>query len=416
MGKPTAALKSGSISIENNKCIFFRIFEKVKYELPIFCFLLIFYVPQYKKVADDIYSTLYIFDYRIGFAPKFFIGSVMSLFTDYKSQAFITVFFVIIFFAEAVLVAFVVGRIIRKANDETKEIITLLIGLFLAIPYSLSILYPRLLSIDRVNIIFTMLALILINKRIFKWSVPFLLFAALATYQNFAFMYMPVIAVLLIYEVYRNKCSKQSILLCVVSYLTMAGFSTYFYLFARINKTLNLQQLITMFLKKTDLPYNKDLFDVFLLESPIGVFQKYAVPRFESYLLGFKSELISIVFLLPLIAIFFIIWENSIKNSSNKFEKFIFILCLLSPIARIPMFVLSNNFMRGRISVIVVQFFLVFYFIYTENQVVIESVRNVGEFFKRHFLVYLFMIAYFALSFLAFQTGELWSSIQSKLL
>lgn len=411
MRKPAATANSGSVS-STDKFLFLKIFENIKFELPVFILLLIFYVTQKSKVTYDIYYVLYAFDYRIGFAPKLFIGSVMSLFTDYKSQAFMDTFFDSIFFAEAVLFAYIAGRLIRKASDETKEITIYLVALFLAIPYSLFVFYPRLVSIDRVNFLFTILALLLINKRIFKWAVPFLLFAALATYQNFTFMYFPVIAILLIYEIYRNNCSKQSIILCIVSYLTLAGFSTYFYLFARIKKTVNLEQLINIYSKKTDYPCDKTLFDVFLIESPIGVFQKYAVPRFESYLHAFKGELVSIVYLIPLIIIFFLIWKNAIKNSTNKFEKFTLFLCLLSPIARLPMFILSNNYMRGRIPVIIVQFCLVFYFLYTGNQAVTKSVKHIGDFFKKNFLLCLLMIAYFALSFLAFRTGEIWATIQ----
>lgn len=397
------------------KHFIFKLYQKTKYELPVFVLLLLLYLPQKLSVTTDIYSMLHIFDYRIGFAPRLFIGSVMSLFTDYKSQAFMDNFFSIVFILEAVLFAFVAGRIIRKASDETKEITVLFIALFLAVPYSLASLYPRLLSVDRFLVIFTLLALIVLNKKGFKWLVPALIFMSLATYTGYAFTYMPAIALLLIYEVYRNSNSKQSILLCFAGFATMAGFSAYFFLFEGLENFKNVDELVAYAAGKTDLPfvgYFKEVVDTLLIKSPENLWN--TTLAMEEHI-RFYGEFAATIFLFPLIAIFLFVWIHAIKSSSNKFEKFIFILGLLAPVARFPMFILSTNFYRGRISVVVVQFFLIFYFLYMGNPAVTAAAKRLGEFFKKHFLLYLLLIAYFALSFFSFRTGEVWNDIRGAL-
>ncbi len=414
MVKPVT-LDAGNAGSLAGKSFIFKLYQKTKYELPVFVLLLLLYLPQKLSVTTDIYSMLHIFDYRIGFAPRLFIGSVMSLFTDYKSQAFMDDFFCVVFILEAVLFAFVAGRIIRKAGDESKEIAALLIALFLAVPYSLASLYPRLLSVDRVLVIFTLFALIVLNKKGFKWLVPALIFMSLATYTGYAFTYMPAVALLLIYEVYRNNYSKQSILLCFLSFVTMAGFSAYFFLYEGVDNFNHVDDLVAYAAGKTDLPfvgYFKDVVDTLLIKSPENLWNTTLAMDLH---MRFYGEITATIFLLPLIAVFVFLWINAIKASSNKFEKLVFVLGLLAPVARFPMFILSTNFYRGRIAVVVVQFFLIFYFLYTGNPAVTAAAKRLGEFFKNHFLLYLLLIAYFALAFFSFRTGEVWNDIRGAL-
>lgn len=387
-------------------------YEKVQYELPVFVVLLLFYLPQKISVTGDIYSMIHIFDYRIGFAPRLFIGSIMSLFTDYKSQAFMEDFFGVVFILESLLFAFVAGRIIRKASAETREFTIIFVALFVAVPYSLAVLYPRLLSLDRFLVIFTLLALVVLSKRGFKWLVPTLIAAGLAVYHGFAFTYMPAIALLLIYEVVKNKKSTQSILLCATGFVTMAAFSAYFFLFDGLNNYKTVDELIAYAAGKTDLQfvgYFKEVVQSLLLITPSDFYWQLTAP-----LEGYKDisrELVAMLYLSPLIAVLFSVWRNAIKSTSNKVEKFVFVLCVLAPVARFPMFIMSTNFYRGRTSVIVVQFFLLFYFLYHQNPAVLSAVKKVGDFFKKNYLLFLAMVIYFAMPFLAFRTGEMWNAL-----
>lgn len=391
-------------------------YEKVQYELPVFILLLLLFLPQNLRVVNDIYALLHVFDYRIGFAPRLFIGSVMSLFTGVKSQAFMENFFGVVFILEALLFAFTAGRIIRKSDEEIKEITVFFVILFFAVPYSLGVLYPRLLSVDRALVLFTLLALMAMSKRGFKWFVPLLIAAGLAAYHGFAFTYMPAIALLLIYEVVKNKKSTQSILLCAAGFVTMAAFSAYFFLFDGLNNYKTVDELIAYAAGKTDLQfvgYYKEVVQNLLLLTPSDFYWNITVP-----LEGYKDlarELVAMLYLSPLIAVLFSVWRNAIKSTSNKVEKFVFILCVLAPVARFPMFILSTNFYRGRTSVIVVQFFLLFYFLYHQNPAVLAAVKRTGDFFKRNYLLFLAMVIYFAMPFLAHKTGEIWNALTAVL-
>jgi len=380
--------------------IYSGIFEKVKYELPIFILLFLLFIPKRSDLAhNDVYITTLIFDYRIGFAPRLFIGSVMSLFTDYKSVHFMNIFMDVFCVASLVLFAVAAGRTIRKVGDKAKEIPIFFIILFIAVPYSRAALFPGpIVSLDRFLVIFTFLALIAINKPVVKWFVPILIFMGLATYQGFAFTYMPAIVILLIYEISRNKKSRESIALCVVSFVAMAVFSAYFFLYHGIGSFKNVDELLSYAASKTDLRSNltvfnmREILNAYFFIKPTNFFSNYIVTAGWE---GLKSEILGIIYLIPFFAIFFVIWKNSIKNATDKTEKFIYILCVLAPFARLPMFLFSTNFMRGRASVVIIQFFLVLYFLYIGNKTVAESAKQVVAFFRRHFLLFILLVVYF---------------------
>jgi hypothetical protein len=390
-----AAMKYNSL-MENH--FSFRLLDNIKYELPILAFLLIIYAFKHDFYSGDVYNIVHIYDYRIGFTPRMFIGSLMTLFTDYKSIAFINMFFNIFCILSIFLFSFAAGRVIRKADDKVKNTAMIFVLLFLAVPYSRTVLYPRLVSIDRFLVVFTLLALIAISKKGFKWILPVLIFMSLATYQGYAFTYMPVIAILLIYEIYRNKNSRQSIALLAVCFTTMAVFSAYFFLYKGITSFQNVEDLVAYASNKTDIRNSVGEFDIklvlnnFFFVKPNDLFWKITVPRLDwSY---FKYEIRGIIYLLPLLIIFFLIWKNAIKNSLNKFDKFIYIMCMLAPLARMPMYILSTNLVRGRISVVVVQFFLVFYFLYVGDSVVSASAKKIGDILTKNYLLLAALVVY----------------------
>lgn len=411
MSKPLKINPRNTIA-EPTGPLFLCALDKVRYELPIFLFFLVFYPVQHFDIDYDVYSSLLAFDYRIGFAPRLLIGSLMSLFTDYKSIAFMHTFYIIFFLLSALLFAFVAGRLIRGVSGKTREITVIFILLFLAVPYSFTALYPRSVSVDRFMIVFTLLSLILISKKGFKWLVPLLLAMGLATYAGFAFMYMPAIAIVLLYETYKEKPSAGGKVLFLLSFLVMAVFSAYFLLYDGVKTYTDVDSLLAYATSKTDLFYSnffRAAVEGFLLTTPEDFFLNDVVPL-DGYK-GFYHEFTSTLFLLPLYTIFFLVWQRSIKSSQNKVEKFIFILCLLAPVARLPMFIVSTNYFRSRIALVIVQFFLVLYFIHRKNQTVTEVVKRIGLFFTNHVFLLLIMIAYYALHFLALDTGSIYSKI-----
>ncbi|OQA67417.1 MAG: hypothetical protein BWY37_01173 [Firmicutes bacterium ADurb.Bin262] len=395
VSKPDAVIKKYRALVGGH--LVFRCFDKVKYELPVLAFLLGFYAKDHDFFQRDIYNILHIFDYRIGFAPRLFIGSLMSLFTSYKSAAFMNLFFNIVCLVSIAVFAVVSGRVIRRSDDEARGAAILFVLLFLAVPYSRTIFFPRLVSLERFLAMFTLLAFTAVGKKGFRWLVPLLIAVSLATYHGYAFTYMPAVAIVLLYETHRRKNSKPAVALCVVSFAAMAAFSAYFYLYRGVPGFESVEQLIQYSLDKTDIrdqvgEFKLDWVLQLLVLSP-GEF--WALSRHLGVLKNLNLEVTGILALLPLLLLFFLIWYFAFKKSTGRFEKLIYLLCLLAPLTRLPMLVLSQNYLRSRIAMVVAQFALLFYFLHAGDAAVTQQAKKIWGFFKEHYLALAALTAYY---------------------
>lgn len=383
-----------------------KLYSKVNYEVLIFTLLIVQFITLELDFSKDVYSSVLVLDYRIGFLPRLFAGSVLSLFTDYKGKTQLNIFFFVIFLITFILVAWLAGQIIRNSINGTEKTVCFLVALFLSGPYSNSFLFPQLFSLDRFLVFFTILSLVIINKPVLRWFLPLIVFMALATHHSFTFAYMPLIAILLVYEYYRSGYSRVNAAFCILNFLVMAFFTLFFYLNEGTDSFSSLKELVNYTSGKTDIPIRNDMLEGYF-------FMGYT--DFREALIQHKQININIIlmclgamaFFIPLGIIFFFAWKYCIKGSSDKFGKLVFILCMISPLASLPLFIISTDYFRAIISIIIVQYFLILYFIYYKNPIVIQYIERTGRYFEKHTLLLLILIAYFALSFCTYTKGKI---------
>lgn len=395
----------------------FNFFKTIDYEFYIFLILLILSLPIFEKIRPtqqpDVYYHTHIFDYGLGFAPRLFIGSLMSLFTQYKSATFMTAFMHASHLLSYMFYAFAAGRFIRKAEDDMREGAIYLVALFMALPFTFAAISFRSISLDHFTLFFTFLMLVFLNKPVIKWSIPVLVFMALATYQQYAFLFMPIVAILLLYELHNNAYSKKSILFSAVSFGTMAVFTSYFYLFSGIKIFGHRNDLLDFAANKSDLifdDFSKDVLHEYFLTSPFEVLRFFSdadLTWAETLKLdAVVNDIPFVVYLIPMFIFFFAVWKNAFKTSDSKFEKLIFLLCLLAPTFRLPLLVLMTpDIFRAWRAIMVVQFLLLFYFLHNRNAALTASVVKIWSFMKEHYFLSLMLLVFYAMTYLAFTTS-----------
>lgn len=393
-----------------------RIYEQVKYELSVFFVMLALAVPQSMDFSSQAYSTLLALDYRVGFAPRIFMGSVLSIFTDFRGRRAINIFYIVMFLLAFLLIAWLAGRLIRSAEPAMKSTMIALIALFLALPYTAAFLYPQTYPPDRFLIYFTLLGLVVFDKPYVRWLLPLLLFAALATHHMFVFAYMPVFAVLLFYILVREGSRFKNLFFCFVNLGLTAMLSVYFYLFSGI-KGISLEQLYDYAQARTDLSVDRSaesIFKGYFFLEPSLVFEYNTEhgPGVQNIL---DNELTAAIFLLPIIAFFVYLWVDALRKSVDRRNKLIFILCLLAPLARVPLFFVNTEVYRGRMAVLLVQFFLLFYFLYDKNTAVKASLEKVAGLLKNNLLPSLLLFAYYAAAFSTYNFGDSWTEFFTSL-
>jgi len=238
-----------------------------------------------------------------------------------------------------------------------------------------------------------------------RWLLPLILFAAQATHPMFTFAYMPLIALLLLYELYKNKFAKKEWLFVIVNYIVIIASTAWSYLFTGY-KNVTLEEFVAFAKSKTDIPVDEEKYEGFFFLNPEKFFGYAKDISLTTDALD--AELRATVFLLPLIALFVFVWVNAYRRASSKFERFLFVMCLLVPIARLPLFLTTTETYRGRIAALVVQFALILYLLYRNNEAVRESVVKLGSLLRKNVLPMLLVVSYYAATFSTYVFADDW--------
>lgn len=361
-------------------------FKKYRYELIIFFVLLAQAIPAFYKDPSDYYIA-YLFDYKIGYVSRTLIGSFIDLLTNNLTVAWLRTFITTAYVLAFMLVALLLGYLIRNADKDIKRVLIFTVAFFVVAKYAMWVWFIYFGIFDVFWFLFAMLAIVAINNRYAMWFIPLLCFLGLATHYAFAFIFMPSIAAIILYRLIENKYEKRDIALTVISFATMAFSSVYFFIFA--NRTIKLQgdELVNHVFSKLDFEFT-DFFKTYLVfyfnpealsltETLKDLWAAVSSKGLEYYWLVFWQSI-------PVLVLLICVWALAIKACSIKSEKFFLLICTALPLAALPAFVFSNDLYRLLSQFIISQFCVIFYLIYKKNESVLIALRSIGIFFKKY--------------------------------
>ncbi len=384
------------------------------YELPIFSFLLFeFFVMIPDKVVDSIAMASYLITYKFGFASKALVGSIFSLFTDIITSNAIYNMAVIAFMILIAFISSLLGTVIRRSRSEVRPSVILFVILFLSSPLSVTYLLGMYLGrFDTYWIIITLVSLLFLKKPFLRWTIPLLCGIAISVHQGYMFSYMPSLAIPLLYEIYKNKYSKINIAVFLLSCFSAILLFIIFQVSPSkvpFDNALYFSDYLSNFADfKVSVVMLYNVYFANFKESFYG----YVQPLLLSYVV--PACITILTYSLPLILIFGVLWKNCFCNTGNRFLKFIFILCAFSPLIFIPIIFLLNDLDRYISAIINTQFILIFYFIYSNESSVIDSVIKIGNFFDKHFLLLIVTIIFLCSIKFSEAVTNIFSFIQDK--
>jgi len=361
--------------------------QKYKYEFLIFLVLLVQSIPALFRGPSEYYIA-YLFDYKIGYVSRVLIGSLINLLTNNLTVAWLRTFITTVYILVFMLVALLLGKLIRHTNADKRRFLIFTIAYFLIAKYAMWVWFIYFGIFDIFWFSFAILAIIAVNNRYAKWFIPILCFLGLATHYAFAFIFMPTIAVILLFELIDTKYAKQNLLLTVVSFATMTVTSVYFFIFA--NRTIRLQgdALISYVYSKLDYQFT-DFYKTYLvfyfnpeaqsiLKTLKDLWAYVSANDLKYYLQIFYPSI-------PVLVLLIIVWLKSYKFTSTKSEKrFYLFVCIVLPLAALPAFLFSNDLYRLLSQFILSQFCLIFYLVYKKNNAVLSALQSIGMFLKRY--------------------------------
>jgi len=361
-------------------------------------------------------TTPYVINYQSGFIARAFVGSVIALFTD---DLTLKQFKIIAFTATLALIAlisYLIGKVIAGISKELKNTVIIFVFLFVSAPVSLTYMFEAHFGrFDVYMLLLTLIGLVCLRNPVLKWFVPVICFAAVATHPGYLVTFMPGLAIPMLYEVYRSRCSKKSVAIFSSSCLILLGLFFYFQLFSRKQLDFSTAEEMGRFLSQhTDMKIGLPMLYLEYFAPFPDWITKWVIP--ESLSMNLPEVGIALLTVsLPLIVIFAVVWKNSIRNAKDKFLKFIFLLCSFTPLMFFVSAFFGHDWDRQWAPLIHCQFIYLFYFIVSHEHAVTDSLKHLADFFEKHSLVLLFILLFAGLAMLS-NLGTLFLNFWDKIL
>ena len=343
-------------------------------------------------------TTPYLVSYEFGFGPRMFIGSVVDIFTDYVSNYFIWSFIIICTLLLLLLVSYYLEKVIENTENLLKYAVVFLVIVYLLSPASILYLsiYNDFGRFDLYLLLLTLIALLFAKHKCTALCIPVVCFICMAIHQIYLCTFAPLIVLILLYEVYQNKFSKYWLCILIVTVLTLCSSFIYFQFFAELNVS-SVNELIMYIAPSTNLGIDSGSLDAAYFRTTETHFLS-SFPTFETVI---RKGLRTLLFLSPLFVLFLAIWIKTIRQTPNKREKIFYLICMLSPLAAFPAFIIAIDWGRWLAGLIIVQFAIIFYLMYHKDRYLLQSLRDMSSWAKDNLwalipvMLYLPMLGYF---------------------
>lgn len=353
--------------------------------------------------AQGYYLIHYLYTYDHGYISRGFVGEIISWFADTVSDD-LTRWVMTGFSALLMLgMSLCIGKALSKVrfDKERLPIVLFVVVMIFMIPMPYKFYYMDM-KLDKLVWALTLISVYIADTKIGKWIVPFICMLATVVNPVFVFTSMILIAIILLQEFYASGFSAKNGVVCGIAYVSIIALA----LLAPISEKWvgfeNAQEMVDYYFARYtgDFPesmkasFDYWLMDFFtpegpLLDLPFEVF-------FKNYGMGIKTILNVVFFGIPACTLTGVFWKKTMNAEENKFQKFIYFLCAISPVVIIPPLILSWEFSKLFINNIFVQAGLVIYFVVKGNPAVVKVCNGIKEFGKKNLLVSVVVILYFA--------------------
>ncbi len=351
-----------------------KTFFTIKNTVIIFA-LMVFYcfVKNFDYSVNSLY-VLFLGDFSVAIAPRMLVGAILSIFKETFTKEWLLSFLKAVTAATFLITAFYVATCITEVKEKYKQTVLILTGIFLIFPFSITIFAGDIFSfIDVFCMIVLLLCAFAVQNKYLLWAFPVLIIAGIFVHDAYITAYMaPCFGILIYYAITKYKLSKNSILAFAVS--TVCCFSTVFYRLFFSTKSVKMteSEAIAYLANKGNCSveevsgyievflYGKDVHNYSGLDYADNIFVllkhmiRITIDQFST------TDLFRILSIIPILALFFIIWIKAAKNADGFFGKLPYILFMLTVIPQIASLFISVDVTRFVSTFIIAQFIYLF--------------------------------------------------------
>ena len=328
---------------------------------------------------------------------SFFYDKVTPETTVYVS-AFLSA---VLVFVSSICIGFALKRV--RNEPETGSLAVFFIVLLSVLPVSFrTFLVDQ--KFDKLLWALALLCVLLCKNRLTVILVPFLCVLATLINSVFLFTSMFLVSLVLLQSFYDSKYSKYRLAVCLLAYSGMIATAVMSLILQKNIQFDSAAEMVNFYFSRYtgDIPaYDKQKIISTCVNDYFEPFSTYFIKAIRVYGIGraqWIPSLLHIVFLgVPCFACFTALWLNAIKAENNRFQKFIFVLCLVFPLVSIPLTVFTWEASRYCGNALLVSLCLLIYYIVHGNSAVIKSLLKTINCAKRHCVLSACVAVYFAM-------------------
>lgn len=366
--------------------------------------LLLMIINKSFSGASGYYLIHYLYHYGHGFVARGLIGEIISLFCDTVTDD-ITKRVIIIGAAMLMTAASLcIGKALKKARGDS-EVFKWTLGfiIFLCIIPVTFRLYYNDFKLDKFVWAITLFAVFLSDTRFGIYLAPAFCVLAILVNPVFVFTGMILIAIILLQRFYDSHYSFKNGFICALSYICIIAVGLYAPISEKHLGFENATEMLTYYYSRyagglpesIDKFANEWIFDYF---EPFGDLLRISYETyFKAWGEGIMVIMSTLFFAIPAYTVLCAVWIKAIKKEENKFQKFIFILCMISPVITIPAVIISWESSKYFANNMVAQICLLIYYCIHRNESVLYSLRSAENWCKNHLIVSSLMILYVGL-------------------
>ena len=361
-----------------------------------FVFLMLFLLSKGSPHPSGYYLIHYLYNYEKGFSPRGLVGEVISWFTDSVTDELIAninlVFSVLLVVAASCYFGKALNQTKFKEKSFSYTIAT--IAIICLIPASFSMFFESI-HLDKMLWVLTLFAVLLSDSKFGVWFVPLLCIISVLINPIYVFGSMILIAIILLQKFCSGGFKFKNGLICFITYASIIAIALYG---AYYEQSVHLfdtpSEMVDFYFSRyagqlDSYTYNKFITEwLFEFFEPMDkVFMLCFNYYFKDWGFGQKTFFGILLLGIPVWSIFFKIWKFAIKAENNYFQKIIYFFCLVSPVVIVPVLILGWEFPRYFYENLLMQLFLVLYFIAKNHTPVIEGINNLISYFKQNILI-----------------------------
>lgn len=396
-----------------------EVLPKIKYELSVFAALMINFLLFFTKdtvMSDGIYP-MHLVDIKAGFISRTLAGTINSIFFQNPTKLQVSIVHTAITLITFLFVAVFLGRCIKKADGESGKNLFALSLIIAVFPYGFMTFINLFELLDIYWLLAVVLCLMSADNKKTAILIPLFIIIGGWAHYSFVLAFMPVIYILFLQKCLKEK-SRFTYILSGFMILISVSSTVYFFATSRHFNAISFDEFKDYILSKAGdkitqfemycgeafRPYDEIPYDYYI--------EKYSLPEwikdasdlkraFYGYFAfafidgSIKGLIADFILASPVIAFFCSLWKKAIKTAENRNEKFMYFLCLISPLIQIFACFTSSDTSRWLSLMVISSLFMLSLFIKEKTSPVTDAFNSIINTLKKHKAVLLPVLIFY---------------------